>query len=137
LLYIPLLSSDQPLTTAPLPNFSSLKQAAEKIPTSTDPEPQIFAIVSFIVFVSVIVHGLTIPFFLLSTFVFPNLAPRLLGEHTHVAEDFGREADLGHLRIDEDEDELEREGDRRHGEEGGRGRDERARETDPLIVRNK
>jgi hypothetical protein len=50
------------------------------------------------------------------------------------------------LRIDQDEDELEQEAEREDGRENGRengevgtsrGKDGRARETDPLIVRNK
>jgi len=64
-------------------------EASEKIPGSIDFEKQVFEIVSFLVFISVIVHGLSIPTFLALTLVFPGLAPYLLGDRREVAKDFG------------------------------------------------
>jgi len=72
-------------------------EASEKLPGSIDLEQQTFQIVSFLVFISVLVHGLTIPFFLLLTLFFPNLAPYLLGDRSDVGEDFGQQGHLSHL----------------------------------------
>lgn len=84
-------------------------------------------------------------FFLLSTFAFPDLAPKLLGENTKVGEDFGREADLGHLRIDQDEDDLEAAREDEGGDQeqeagstgGGRQQLRGAGEREPLLGKAK